>query len=61
MSDKFILDNGREVVALASQYMSQINLPNNTYISVFNPGNEIASVQYFNNNTTTAQTVVVQR
>lgn len=60
-SDKFILDDGREVVALASQYMSQINLPNNTYISVFNPGNEIASVQYFNNNTTTAQTVVVQR
>lgn len=60
-SDKFVLDNGREVVALGSQYMSQINLPTQTYVSVFNPGDEIASVQYFNNNTTTAQTVVVQR
>ena len=60
-SDKFVLDNGREVVALASKYMSQINTPNNAYISVFNPGDEIASVQYFNNNTSTAQTVVVQR
>ena len=60
-SDKFVLDNGREVVALASKYMSQINLPNNTYISVFNPDDSIASVQYFNNNDTTAQTAVVQR
>ena len=60
-SDKFVLDNGREVVALASKYMSQISLPTQTYVSVFNPGDEIASVQYFNNNTTTAQTVVVQR
>ncbi len=60
-SDKFVLDNGREVVALGSQYMSQINLPLQTYVSVFNPGNEIASVQYFNNNASTAQTVVVQR
>lgn len=60
-SDKFVLDNGREVVALASQFMSQINLPTQTYVSVFNPGNEIASVQYFNNNASTAQTVVVQR
>ena len=56
-----MLDDGREVVALASKYMSQINLPNNTYVSVFNPDNEIASVQYFNNNTTNAQTAVVQR
>lgn len=60
-SDKFVLDNGREIVALASQYMSQINLPNQTYISIFNPSNEIASVQYFNNDASTAQTVVVQR
>ena len=60
-SDKFVLDNGRELVSLASQYMSQINLPTQTYISIFNPGNEIASVQYFNNNASTAQTVVVQR
>jgi len=60
-SDKFVLDDGREVIALGSQYMSQINLPTQTYVSVFNPGDEIASVQYFNNNTTTAQTVVVQR
>ena len=60
-SDKFVLDNGREVVALGSQYMSQISLPTQTYVSVFNPGNEIASVQYFNNNASNAQTVVVQR
>tara|TARA_Y100001936_G_C15918485_1_gene582640 strand:- start:49 stop:714 length:666 start_codon:yes stop_codon:yes gene_type:complete len=60
-SDKFVLDNGRETVALASKYMSQINLPTVTYVSVFNPDDSIASVQYFNNNTTTAQTAVVQR
>ena len=60
-SDKFVLDNGREAVALASKYMSQINLPNQTYVSIFNPDNSIASVQYFNNNATTAQTAVVQR
>ena len=60
-SDKFVLDDGRELASLGSQYMSQINLPVQTYISLFNPGNEIASVQYFNNNTSSAQTVVVQR
>ena len=60
-SDKFVLDNGREVVALGSQFMSQINLPTQQYVSIFNPDDTIASVQYFNNNTTTAQTVVVQR
>jgi len=60
-SDKFVLDNGREAVALSSKYMSQVNQPTETYISIFNPDNEIASVQYFNNNTTTAQTAVVQR
>ena len=41
--------------------MSQVNLPNSTYVSVFNPDDSIASVQYFNNNATTAQTAVVQR
>lgn len=60
-SDKFVLDDGREVVALASKYMSQINLPNQTYVSVFNPDDTIASVQYFNNNASNAQTAVVQR
>ena len=60
-SDKFVLDDGREVIALASKYMSQVNLPTNTYVSVFNPDDSIASVQYFNNNTTTALTAVVQR
>ena len=60
-SDKYVLDDGREVVALSSQYMSQVSLPYQTYVSIFNPGNEIASVQYFNNNATTAQTAVVQR
>jgi hypothetical protein len=60
-SDKFVLDNGREIIALGSEYMSQINLPTQAYISVFNPTNDIASVQYFNNNASNAQTVVVQR
>ena len=60
-SEKFVLDGGREIVALSSQYMSQVNTPNNLYVSIFNPDDSIASVQYFNNNTTTAQTVVVQR
>lgn len=60
-SDKFVLDDGREIVSLASRYMSQINLPTMAYVSIFNPEDEIASVQYFNTNTTTAQTLVVQR
>jgi len=60
-SDKFVLDNGRELIALSGKYMSQVSLPTNTYISIFNPNNEIASVQYFNNNSSSAQTVVVQR
>jgi hypothetical protein len=60
-SDKFVLDGGRELVALSSEYMSQVNTPFESYICMYNPGNEIASVQYFNNNATTAQTVVVQR
>ena len=60
-SDKFVLDGGREIIALSSQFMSQINQPTETYISIFNTGNEIASVQYFNNNASNAQTVVVQR
>lgn len=60
-SDKFVLDDSREVVALASKYMSQISLSKETYVSVFNPDDSIASVQYFNNNASTAQTAVVQR
>lgn len=60
-SDKFVLDNGREIIALSSEYMSQVSMPTEAYISLFNPDNEIASVQYFNNNTSNAQTVVVQR
>ena len=60
-SDKFVLDNGREVIALSSKYMSQVNLPDQAYVSIFNPDDSIASVQYFNNNATTAQTAVVQR
>ena len=60
-SDKFVLDDGRELVALSSQYMSQVVLPTETYVTMFNPDNAIASVQYFNNNTSSAQTVVVQR
>lgn len=60
-SDKFVLDGGRELVALSSQYMSQVNTPFEAYVCIYNPGNEIASVQYFNNNASNAQTVVVQR
>ena len=60
-SDKFVLDDGRELVSLASQFMSQISIPTDQYICIFNPNNEIASVQYFNNNASNAQTVVVQR
>jgi hypothetical protein len=60
-SDKFVLDDGRELVALASKYMSQISTPTNNYISIFNPDDSIASVQYFNNNASTALTAVVQR
>tara|TARA_R100000808_G_C2151991_1_gene161247 strand:- start:2686 stop:3351 length:666 start_codon:yes stop_codon:yes gene_type:complete len=60
-SDKFVLDNGRELASLGSEYMSQIVLPHEAYISLFNPGDEIASVQYFNTDSSNAQTVVVQR
>ena len=60
-SDKFVIDAGNELASLSSQYMSQVNTPTNEFISVFNPGNEIASVQYFNNDGSNAQTVVVQR
>ena len=34
-SDKFVLDNGRELVSLGSEYMSQIVLPHEAYISIF--------------------------
>tara|TARA_A100001037_G_scaffold79224_1_gene71175 strand:- start:1043 stop:1708 length:666 start_codon:yes stop_codon:yes gene_type:complete len=60
-SDKFVLDDGREAIALSSKYMSQVNLPYQAYVSIFNPDDSIASVQYFNNNATNAQTAVVQR
>jgi hypothetical protein len=60
-SDKYVLDSGRELVALSSEYMSQVVAPTETYISLFNPEDEIASVQYFNTNSSNAQTVVVQR
>lgn len=60
-SDKFVLDGGRELVSLGAEYMSQVSLPTEAYISIFNPDNQIASVQYFNNNSSSAQTVVVQR
>ena len=60
-SDKFVLDGGRELVALSSQYMSQVNTPFESYVAMYNPDNAIASVQYFNNNSSSAQTVVVQR
>ena len=60
-SDKYVLDGGRELVALSSQYMSQVNTPFEAYVCLYNQTDEIASVQYFNNDATNAQTAVVQR
>lgn len=61
-SDKFVLDTNNELVALASSYMSNVvNYKGSPYVALFNYDNAIASVQYFNNSTSTAQTVVVQR
>ena len=41
--------------------MSQVNTPFEAYVCLYNQTDEIASVQYFNNDATNAQTAVVQR
>jgi hypothetical protein len=61
-SSKFTLDSGKELVSLASSYMSQVNILEDS-IGVYNYDGSIASVQYFNTGDTTigAQTVIINR
>lgn len=59
-SAKFDLDTGKELVALASSYMSQVNVMEDS-IGVYNYDGEIASVQYFNTDGTNAQTCIINR
>ncbi len=59
-SAKFDLDAGKELVALASSYMSQVNIAEDS-IGIYNYDGSIASVQYFNTDGTNAQTAVINR
>ena len=59
-SAKFDLDSGKELVALASSYMSQVNVAEDS-IGIYNYDGAIASVQYFNTDGTNAQTAVINR
>ena len=59
-SAKFDLDAGKELVALSSSYMSQVNVMEDS-IAIYNYDGAIASVQYFNTDGTNAQTVIVNR
>ena len=59
-SAKFDLDSGKELVALASSYMSQVNVMEAS-ICVYNYDGSIASVQYFNTDGTNAQTCIINR
>lgn len=59
-SAKFDLDSGKELVALASSYMSQVNVMEDS-IGVYNYDGSIASVQYFNTDGTNAQTCIINR
>ena len=59
-SAKFDLDSGKELVALASSYMSQVNVAEDS-IGIYNYDGSIASVQYFNTDGTNAQTAVINR
>jgi hypothetical protein len=59
-SSKFTLDGGKELVSLASGYMSQVNILEDS-IGIYNTDGAIASVQYFNNDSTNAQTVILNR
>tara|TARA_E500000331_G_scaffold265551_1_gene256757 strand:- start:790 stop:1440 length:651 start_codon:yes stop_codon:yes gene_type:complete len=59
-SAKFDLDSGKEMVSLASSYMSQVNVMEDS-IGVYNYDGSIASVQYFNTDGTNAQTCIINR
>ena len=59
-SDKFNLDAGRELVSLASGYMSQVNIMEDS-IALYNLDGSIASAQYYNVHATDAQAVTVNR
>ena len=59
-SSKFTLDAGKELVSLASSYMSQVNVMEDS-IGVYNYDDAIASVQYFNNDGSNAQTCIINR
>jgi len=59
-SSKFTLDSGKELVSLASAYMSQVNVMEDS-IGVYNYDDAIASVQYFNTDGSNAQTCIINR
>lgn len=59
-SSKFTLDAGKELVSLASSYMSQVNVLEDS-LGIYNYDGSIASVQYFNTDGTNAQTVIINR
>lgn len=59
-SSKFSLDSGKEIVSLASSYMSQVNILEDS-IGIYNYDGAIQSVQYFNNDSSNAQTVILNR
>ena len=59
-SDKFTLDAGKEMCSLASSYMSQVNIMEDS-IALYNLDGSIASAQYFNTDSSNAQTITVNR
>lgn len=59
-SEKFNLDAGREMVSLASGYMSQVNIMEDS-IALYNLDGSIASAQYYNTHATDAQSITVNR
>jgi len=59
-SQKYNLDGGKELVALASSYMSQVNVMEDS-IGLYNYDNSISSVNYFNTAAAAAQVVTIQR
>ena len=59
-SDKFTLDSGKEMVSLASGYMSQVNIMEDS-IALYNLDGAIASAQYYNTDASNAQSITVCR
>ena len=59
-SDKFNLDAGKEMCSLASGYMSQVNVMEDS-IALYNLDGSIASAQYYNTHATDAQSITVNR